>query len=164
VTSEDISGFSASFVYRIYGKPLYSSLYPPRTVLYRRDRATYRNDGHGHRVVLNGSIGTLTAPIYHDDRKPLSRWFASQQRYAKIEADHLLAMSCDGDLTRNDRIRLMAWPAPVVVCLYTLIVKGCIFDGRVGWLYVLQRTLAETLIAIEIVDRRLRRASKISEP
>jgi hypothetical protein len=42
------------------------------------------------------------------------------------------------------------------VFLYTLIFRGCILDGWPGWFYVLQRTLAEIMIAIEIIDRRLR--------
>jgi glycosyltransferase involved in cell wall biosynthesis len=163
VPSDDITGFSASFVYRIYGKPLRSALYPPRTLLYRRDRATYRNEGHGHRVVVEGSVGHLGAPVYHDDRKPLARWFTSQQQYAKLEAEHLLTVP-RSSLTCIDQIRLMAWPAPVLVFTYTLIIKRCLFDGWAGWLYVLQRTLAETMIALEIVDRRLRRAAQIFKP
>ena len=53
----------------------------------------------------------------------------------------------------------MAWPSPILVFLYTLLAKGCILDGWPGWFYVLQRTLAETMIAIELVDRRLRASS-----
>src|SRR5438874_10521140 len=47
---EDIGGFFATFTYRINGRPLRASLYPPRIVLYRRDRARYWDEGHGHRV------------------------------------------------------------------------------------------------------------------
>jgi glycosyltransferase involved in cell wall biosynthesis len=39
---DDVFGYRARFVYRIYGRPLRGSLYPPRTVLYRKDRASYR--------------------------------------------------------------------------------------------------------------------------
>ncbi len=86
----DIAGYRARFVYRIFGRRLRGTLYPPRTVLYRRERARYRNEGHGHRVVVDGAVLDLSGAIYHDDRKPLARWFASQQRYARIEAEHLL--------------------------------------------------------------------------
>ncbi|KAB2850824.1 MAG: glycosyltransferase family 2 protein [Hyphomicrobiaceae bacterium] len=149
-----VAGYLAPFVYRIYGRSLRSTLYPPRAVLYRRDRARYRNEGHGHRVEVQGDVRRLSAPIYHDDRKPLSRWISSQQRYAQKEAEHLLN-SPRSDLRRSDRIRLMAWPAPLLVFFYTLIIKRCLLDGRAGWYYVLQRTIAECLIAIEIIDRRL---------
>jgi glycosyltransferase involved in cell wall biosynthesis len=150
-------GYSAKFVYRIYGRPLRASLYPSRTVLYKGDKAIYRNEGHGHRVVISGVILPLAAPIYHDDRKPLARWFDSQQRYAQKEAEHLLCAN-RADLGRIDRIRLAAWPAPLFVLVYTLFVKRCLLDGWPGWFYAFQRTLAETLIALEIIDRRSTRS------
>jgi glycosyltransferase involved in cell wall biosynthesis len=153
---EKIGGFRASFVYRIYGRPLRGSLYPPRVILYRRSGAAYHNEGHGHRVSVNGFVQSLSGPIFHDDRKPLSRWLGSQQRYAREEAKHLLSCS-RSELSRIDRLRLVAWIAPVGVALYTLFAKGCVFDGWPGWFYVLQRVLAETMLALEILDQRLRR-------
>jgi glycosyltransferase involved in cell wall biosynthesis len=149
-------GYQARFVYRVYGRPLRGSLYPPRTVLYRKEGAFYRNEGHGHRVVLDGEILPLRGVIYHDDRKPLSRWLVSQQRYAREEVDYLLdARSGTTTRTRADMTRLMGWPAPIGVFFYTLVVKGALFDGWPGWFYVLQRVVAESLIALEIIDRRL---------
>ena len=151
-----IAGYRARFIYRIYGRPLRGTLYPPRVVLYRKDIASYRNEGHGHRVVVAGKIAALSGVIFHDDRKPLARWIASQQQYACREAEHLLA-SDPKALGRTDRIRLDGWLAPAAVFIYSLIFKGCLLDGWRGWYYALQRLLAETMIALEIVDRRLRR-------
>jgi glycosyltransferase involved in cell wall biosynthesis len=151
-----VAGYRSRFVYRIHGRALRGTLYPPRTVLYRRDKASYRNEGHGHRVAVDGEVRALAGVIYHDDRKPLVRWFATQVRYASEEADYLL----DGRgsaLTPADRIRRMGWPAPLGVFFYTLIAKGCLFDGWPGWYYTLQRVVAEALIALELLDRRLRR-------
>jgi glycosyltransferase involved in cell wall biosynthesis len=159
----DVCGYRARFVYRVYGRNLRSTLYPPRTVLYRKDKAKYRDEGHGHRVQIAGSIAPLAAPIYLDDRKPLSRWFANQRSYARLEADYLLGTPRAG-LGRADRIRRMAWPAPILVFLYTLIVKRCALDGWPGWYYVLQRTLAEVVIALEIVDRRVQRPAGTIAP
>ena len=146
-------GYQARFVYRINGRPLRGSLYPPRIVLYRRDQAFYRQEGHAHRVVLDGEVLPLNGVIYHDDRKPLARWLTSQQRYAREEAEHLLAAP-PGTLRRTDKIRLMGWPAPIGAFFYTLLVKGCLFDGWPGWYYALQRTTAEMLIALEIIEHR----------
>ena len=92
--------------------------------------------------------------IYHDDRKPLSRWFASQQGYARLEADYLLKADA-GTLSASDRLRRMAWPAPIVMFFYVLVIKGCLLDGWPGWFYALQRVLAECMIALELIDRRL---------
>jgi glycosyltransferase involved in cell wall biosynthesis len=155
--AEKVSGFRASFIHRIYGRDLRSTIYPPRTVLYRRNRARYCDVGHAHRVQISGPVIALKAHIYHDDRKPLSRWLTAQQKYAKREADYLLETP-KSHLRRVDRIRLMGWPAPLLVFLYTLIVKRCILEGWAGWLYVLQRTVAEAMVALELADRRARKA------
>ena len=154
--AKETVGYRAQFVYRIHGRPLRGSLYPPRIVLYRKDQAIYRNEGHGHRVSISGMVLPLASPIYHDDRKSLAHWFASQERYARQEAEHLLTSDRTA-LARKERIRLAAWPAPLAVMVYTLLVKGCLFDGWRGWFYTLQRMLAETLIALEIIDNRLGR-------
>jgi glycosyltransferase involved in cell wall biosynthesis len=149
-----IAGYRVSFRYCIYGRPLSAMLYPASVVLFRRERAHYVQAGHTQRVVIDGDIGDLTQRIDHDDRKSLSRWFASQQKYASLEAEHLLSTR-QASLRWSDWIRLMAWPAPFIVFFYTLIAKRCILDGWPGWFYVLQRTLAEILIALELTDRRL---------
>lgn len=148
------AGFRARFVYRIHGRPLRGSLYPPRTVLYRVAGAQYENEGHGHRLRRNGAVSDLTAPIYHDDRKPLARWLKSQLGYAAREAAHLLGAP-RASLSRADRLRLMGWPAPVVVFLYVLVAKGALLDGPAGWFYAFQRLFAEVLLALELLDRRL---------
>jgi hypothetical protein len=95
----------------------------------------------------------LRGRIYHDDRKPLARWIVSQQRYAREEAEFLLTQP---GLGRADRVRRTGWAGPIAVFFYTLLVKRCLFDGWPGWYYVFQRTVAELLLALELIDRRLR--------
>ena len=63
------AGYRANFVYCIKGRKLRSGIYPPVTVLYRREAATYVQDGHTQRVAVEGEIEDLKAPIFHDDRK-----------------------------------------------------------------------------------------------
>ena len=154
--SATVSGYRANFIYRVFGRSLRGSLYPPRIVLYRKDKAHYRNEGHTQQLVVSGEVRSVSGVIFHDDRKPLARWLASQRRYAREEADYLL-MADTKSLSWVDRMRFTGWPAPIAVLVYTLFLKGCVFEGWPGWYYVLQRVLAETLIALEIVDRRLRR-------
>jgi glycosyltransferase involved in cell wall biosynthesis len=152
---DSAAGYRARFVYRIYGRALRGTLYPPRVVLYRKNKARYHNEGHGHRVVIDREVLPLAGVIYHDDRKPLARWFDSQQRYAQVEARYLIETRHEM-LNRSDRIRRLGWLAPIGVLFYTLVGKGCILDGWPGWYYALQRLCAETLIALELLDQRLR--------
>lgn len=150
----DEAGFRARFIYRIHGRPLRGTLYPPRTVLYRVRGARYDNEGHGHRIRVQGRVSTLGEAIFHDDRKPLARWLAAQSKYAAIEARHLLEAR-PSDLSRADRVRRWGWPAPFLVVAYVLIVKRALLDGRAGWFYAFQRLYAEVLLALELLDRRL---------
>jgi glycosyltransferase involved in cell wall biosynthesis len=149
----DTMGYRASFIYCIHGRPLRGSLYPPRIVLYRTGAASYAQAGHAHRLAIAGPVRDLRGRIYHDDRKPIARWLATQRAYACSEADHLFGGAV---LNRPDRLRRMAWPAPFAALFYVLFVNRCILDGWPGWYYALQRLIAETLLALEIIDRRLR--------
>jgi glycosyltransferase involved in cell wall biosynthesis len=153
-------GYRCHFVYRIQGHPLRGSLYPPRIVLHRKQGASYHNEGHGHRVAVAGEVLPLSGVIYHDDRKPLMRWLKSQQVYAMREAEHLFSAN-PSTLTRADRIRLAIWPAPLLTFLYVLFVKGCALDGWPGLFYSLQRLLAETMIALTLLNQRLQDAVRM---
>ena len=150
-----VCGYRTGFRYRIFERVLRGALYPRRVVLYRRDKAHYHNLGHSHAVKIDGAVADLAHVIWHDDRKPLSRWLASQAVYARREADYLLSTP-RSQLNFADRLRLAMAPAPVLAPLYALFVKGCLFDGLAGWCYVLQRMFAECAIALELADRRLR--------
>lgn len=148
-----VAGYSAEFRYCIYGRRLRSTVYPPRTVLYRRAAATYRNEGHGHRVSINGRAERLRGIIEHDDRKPLSRWIRSQDRYAEVEASHLLRLST-AELSLQDKLRRKIFITSWVMPLYLLFARGLILDGWPGWYYVLQRTIAEMLVSLRLITER----------
>jgi len=156
--ADETAGFEVRFRYCVGGRPIRASLYPPRTVLYRRERAHYENVGHGHRVAVDGPVGALDGEILHDDRKPLERWLEAQARYARQEAQ-LIHRSAFGDLNLPDRIRKLVVAAPMIVFLYTLFVKGAVRDGWPGLGYALQRTLAEVVLSLRLVESHLSGAS-----
>ncbi|MEO0560191.1 MAG: glycosyltransferase family 2 protein, partial [Bacteroidota bacterium] len=145
------AGYKAPFQYLVHGKPLRGTLYPPRTVLYRTNRAEYHQDGHAHRVEIDGAVQPLSNVIQHDDRKPLSSWLDAQRRYAAQEAAKLRATP-PHELGRNDKLRLSGRLAPILAPIYALIVKGGILDGRAGWTYALQRAYAEILLALHLAE------------
>ena len=154
----DIAGYRVPFTYCIHGRPLRGTLYPARTVLYRKSAARYEDFGHGHKVRIEGSVQDLAGRMLHDDRKPLSRWLQNQIRYAKQEADYL-EKAPDSELGSIDKLRRAILPAPLAVGFYVMLLKLCILDGWPGWHYTMQRILAEALISLELVDRKLGRAA-----
>ena len=151
----DVAGYSARFVYWALGRPLRGSLYTPRVVLFRITQGQYDQEGHTQRLRLRGMVHTLTSPVFHDDRKPLSRWLANQERYATLEAQRLLNAP-PAKLDWADRIRQTASVAPALVAVYCLLIKGCILDGRAGLHYTFQRVVAECLLAMRIWEMRTR--------
>jgi len=134
-----------NFQYWINGKPIRSALLPPRTCLYMREYARYRDEGHGHRVSILGSCGHLRNRICHDDRKPFSVWLMTQRKYQAIES----AMLRDTDsslLPVQDLIRKHTFLAPFASLFICLFIRGGILDGREGIIYALQRFVAESLL------------------
>jgi glycosyltransferase involved in cell wall biosynthesis len=141
-----VAGYRANFVYCIKGRKLRSGIYPPVTVLYRREAATYVQDGHTQRVELEGAIADLRAPIFHDDRKSLKRWFSSQKRYTALEAQKLQAID-PAELALVDKLRRWRFVVPPVMLVYCLIVRGGILDGWAGFYYAFQRAMAEAMLS-----------------
>ncbi len=140
----EINGYRINFQYLINGQALRGSLYPPRVCLYRKAKARYQQDGHAHRVAIEGEISRLEGLVQHDDRKPHARWMASQCKYATQEANKLRQTNWQ-QLSWPDRCR-KAGLGPFLVLPYTLILKGLILDGRAGLEYSKQRMIAESLL------------------
>jgi glycosyltransferase involved in cell wall biosynthesis len=151
--SSSYVAYFAKFHYHILGKRLRASLYPPRAVLFHQAHAVYEQDGHTQQLRIEGSSGFLKHAVIHDDRKPLSRWVVSQDRYAELEAQKLLTTPTH-ELRVQDRLRRTGWAAIPATLLYTLLVKGTIFDGWRGWYYALQRCFAEVLLALRLLEAR----------
>ena len=145
------SGYRARFIYCINGRQLHSGVYPPVTVLYRKALGKYSQDGHTQRLIIEGEVGALTSPILHDDRKPMGRWFESQQKYMALEAKKLIAADRN-TLRLADRIRRLRVIAPIAVLGYALIVRGGVLDGWPGFYYAFQRMFAELLLSLYLIE------------
>jgi len=149
--NSSIDGYFVRFKYCVFGKPLRGTLLPPRQVLYKREKATYQDDGHAHKVIVQGKSSQLSAYIHHDDRKPIDRWFLSEIKYSVLEANKLLNTT-ENNLDLADRIRMKKVLAPIIVPLYCLFIKGLILDGRHGLYYIFQRIIAELLLSIRLIE------------
>jgi len=152
----ETNGYQAKFRYCINGRILRSGVYPPVTVLYGRNSARYEQDGHTQRLFVDGKIETLRSRILHDDRKPLSRWFQSQQRYMALEAKKIVSADAES-LGIADRVRRLRVIAPLAVLFFCLIVRVGVLDGWAGFYYAFQRMLAELLLSLYLIEQDLER-------
>lgn len=147
----DVEGYRARFIYCVNGKRIRGGVYPPVTVLYRRGKASYIQDGHTHKLVLNGRIENLKESILHDDRKPLSHWFEAQSRYTRLEA--LKLRNTDpAELSWTDRIRRWRIVAPPAMLFYCLVLRLGVLDGWAGFYYAGQRALAELMLSLYLFE------------
>lgn len=150
----EVAGYRVHFRYCVAGRPLRGTLYPPVVALYRREGARYVQDGHTQRVRVAGRIAALRAPILHDDRKPLARWIAAQARYAELEAEHLCNRRWR-ELGWPDRLRKLLVPMPPLAFVWCLTAGRGILDGWAGLHYATQRAVAEALLSLALIGRRL---------
>jgi glycosyltransferase involved in cell wall biosynthesis len=144
-----VAGGRAGFRYCVDGRPLRGALYPPRIVLFRRDRGRYVQEGHAQDLKLDGPVVDLRAPLLHDDRKSWARFMANQRRYAVLEAGWLRARRWS-ELRWADRARRLVVVAPWLAPLVAL-GRGAVLDGLAGWRYARERAAAEWLIAVELL-------------
>jgi glycosyltransferase involved in cell wall biosynthesis len=146
-----VDAYQARFIYCVNGRRLRSGIYPPVTVLFRKNKGFYKPDGHAHRVVIDGHVSALDAAILHDDRKPLNRWFESQKCYSEIEAHKLLTTE-PKLLNWKDRMRRWGVVAPPAMFVYCLLIRGGVLDGWAGFYYAFQRTFAELMLSLRLIE------------
>lgn len=150
--SADVAAYECSFTYAVNGKPLRASLYPPRIVLFRRRGAEVWQDGHAHRVRVEGRVERLESSIIHDDRKSFARFLARQKTYMRQEAAKIRAASF-ASLSRSGRLRKLVVVTPLLVPAYVLLLRGTLFDGPPGWRYAWERFVAECMLSRELLRR-----------
>jgi glycosyltransferase involved in cell wall biosynthesis len=134
------------------GKPLaFGSLYPPKPILFRGGRSFFEPAGHGEQLAPGLRTELFRTEILHDDRKGFGAFIASQVRYSREFA----ARAQGGDVTWRDRIRLRSPAMAVVSPLVSLLVRGGLLAGRVGFVYALDRLLAELIFFRAAVVARI---------
>ncbi len=85
-------------------------------------------------------------------------WLQEPNRCARWDAKHLLGTGGAEPraLNRADRVRRKILLAPALVFGDTLLSRGLILDGWPGWYYVFQRTLAELVLALSLMEQKLK--------
>lgn len=127
------------------------SLYPPKAVAFRCGRAYFEPVGHGERLIAGLRIATSSHVLSHNDLKPYAAYLGSQLRYSEKFA----ARAAAGQRTWRDWIRFNTPLMILITPAYTLLVKGGIFS-KAGWLYAIDRLVAEALMFRRGVEARIR--------
>jgi glycosyltransferase involved in cell wall biosynthesis len=153
LNNSSVDGYFIPFKYCVFGKPLKRAILPSRQSLFRKETCIYIDDGHTQLLVNRGLSDSIRVPIYHDDRKPVTRWFNSEIKYAALEMKKLVETPIE-ELSFVEKVRLKKVIAPILVLIYCLIYKGGILDGWHGIYYASQRVLAELLLSIKLIENQ----------
>ena len=147
-----VSAYRIAFDYAVYSHPLRTSLYPRNTLLLRKGRFHVIDRGHTEVWMINGAVKALGGRVVHDDWKPVEAWMMAQGRYMRREAHRVLSQPKG----IRDWLRRHPPLMPLAAFVYCLFAKGLIRDGRVGLFYALQRLVAESVLSLMILERRLK--------
>jgi len=90
----------------------------------------------------------MRARIVHDDWKPMDHWLNSQAKYMRRELEKIKERP-EGF---RDWLRLHPPLMPITAFFYCLFVKGLLLDGRAGIFYALQRTTAEVILCLMLLE------------
>jgi len=141
------AGGVAGFEYRIQGRPLMGSVYPPKLVVVRPQDVRISQPGHTQEFDIDGPIYRFERRLVHDDRKPVDRFLRSQLEYSRLEASRLLA----GRTGRwQDSLRRKG-VMPLVAGIGAYIRSGGPFRGSAALRYAYERVLFECLLALRVL-------------
>jgi len=143
----DFAGGIAGFEYRIGGRALLGSVYPPRLVVVRADRVRVSQPGHTQELKVDGPIYRFRSRIVHDDRKSVDRFLRSQAEYSRLE---LARLERAGPARWRDRIR-RAGLMPLAAGLVAYLRSGGPFRGAASLQYAYERMLFECLLALRVL-------------
>ncbi len=149
----DVAAYRIAFGYAMWGKVLPGSLYPANHILFRKDKVQVVERGHTEGWEVAGKILPLRGRVIHDDRKPMATFVAAQSR----DMAHEAAAVENGKPGWASRLRRHPPLMVIAVFFYCLFVKRLIFAGPAGWMYVMQRVVAEGILALTLLERRFQR-------
>lgn len=153
------NGGLMAFDYRYFGQSLAGSICPPQMRLFRRDAVQVTQQNHGHKFAVEGNVHRFRSRLIHDDRKPLERWVESQLRYLK---DNELALTNGNGRGARGYLRKLGLMPPAIGLL-AYIRAGGPFKGAAAARYAYERMTAESMLAIRLMDSRLRHQSESSQ-
>jgi hypothetical protein len=148
---DTVAAYEAAFDYAVFGRRLKGSLYPPKPILLRMGRFSVSDEGHTEGWVVNGRVAQLKARLVHDDWKSMCDWAMAQARYMTRERQKLESRR----VGLRDWLRMHPPLMPLTVFFYCLFGKGLLFNGKAGMLYTLQRTIAEGILSLYILEKLL---------
>lgn len=152
-TRADVDGAVIGFEYRIQGRPLAGSLYPPQLRFLRRSKARAGQKGHAHVLEIAGRAVRAKGRLVHDDRKGLEAFVRAQVGYSAHELPALF--EARHGVRVPQWLRRRAAFTPCLVWLLAWLSAGGPLRGAAARRYALERLIYEAMLRWRVEDRLL---------
>jgi hypothetical protein len=133
----------APFEYRIHGRPLMGSIYPPQIRVFGTEDVRIEQRGHTQVFRSTAPLYRFRCKLIHEDRKPFARWLANQLQYAALEADRIRNAPAKRFV---DRLR-RSGVSPAIWGAYAYLRAGGPLAGAAARAYAQERMVFEALLA-----------------
>jgi len=167
IESTEYGAFDIHLLYRFAGKLLRHGHVVTKRSLIRTDRARFPEvddlDAPGIREVeghyqpeSDAPIGHMRHRIVHDDRDPVSSWFARHNRYSDWEAHLRMNRALRDDIaskrTWKGKVFERVPFKPLAFFAYSYLIRGGFLDGRAGFDYAFALTTYYWQIGVKFRD------------
>jgi glycosyltransferase involved in cell wall biosynthesis len=149
------AGGLTAFTYSFYGHPLSGSVYPAQFRVFKQSTVRVAQLGHTQVFEVDGPTYTFRTRLIHDDRKPLERWVSSQLAYQVLNEEILSS----GGRRWRDHLRRMGLMPPIMALLAYFRAGGPL-RGAAAARYAYERAVCESLLAIRVMNSRLRESEE----
>jgi glycosyltransferase involved in cell wall biosynthesis len=131
------------FEYRVHGRPLLGSIYPPQVRVFTKEDIRIEQRGHTQVFRSTAPLYRFRSKLIHEDHKPFSRWLANQLQYASLEAERIRNAPTTSFI---DRLR-RSGVSPAIWGGYAYLRAGGPFKGPASRAYAQERMVFEALLA-----------------
>ena len=140
-----ISGYSFPIFNVVKNKIIWENIYPSKILLFNKNKAFFKRDGHKEKIIISGKIKKLKYFFLHNDKKDNNRWMQTQIKWATFDAKKIIN-SKFLELKLIDKFRLIPFCSIFVSFFYFFFLKKIFIYGSAGFFYLKQRLIYEITI------------------
>ena len=146
---KEFAGAWIPFEYRMLGRGLLGSIYPPQIRLFLKKSVRVDQPGHSQVFEVHGPTCKFRSQLIHEDLKPVSRWLSNQVNYAALEAARI---KCAPNKNLKDWLRV-AGLSPAIWGAYAYMRAGGPFRSTASRAYAYERLIFEAILARMLAER-----------
>ncbi len=149
-------GANADIYHCVFNSVIKEKLYPSKIILFKKNKAKYREVGHKEVLKINGRIKKFKNFILHEDKKSYRRWIDGQTKIAEFELNYILKDRNKNKIKFKDKIRLIPILPILLLIMYYIFKINILKYGFGGIVFLAQRITFETILNFKLIKNYLK--------